>query len=244
MTLIQKVIDIEKQELGYKEGNNNYTKYGQWYADNIAHNSSFAYAPWCAMFQTWSMAQAGVPGEYWPYESPQGSAVNYLADWLESKGFRTTADDMPEPGDIIFYSWSGDPEELDHVGLCTNVSGKTADNALLYVIEGNYNDKVLIRTIRYRDHKVTKTFRLPLPKEQIFPAVSFMLRRGDNGYAVELLQAALIYRGYDIFGGVDGYFGIQTERAVKRYQTDVEIVVDGKAGTETFSRLMGGDCEL
>ena len=59
---------------------------------------------------------------------------------------------------------------------------------------------------------------------------------------VELLQAALIYRGYDIYGGVDGVFGSHTENALKRYQDDVGIEVDGKAGTETFGHLMGGDC--
>lgn len=238
MTLIEKVLDIERKEIGYKESANNWTKYGQWFADNIAHNQSFANAPWCAMFQTWAMALAGVPGDQWPYSSPQGSEVNYLADWLEDKGFRTGADDMPEPGDIVFYSWNADPEDLDHVGMVSNVTGKTPDNALLYVIEGNYNDRVGMRSIRYRDNTVCKTFRLPAAIETVFPALSFMLRRGDSGQAVEILQAGLICRGYDIYGGVDGYFGSKTEEALKRYQADVEIIVDGKAGTETFAKML------
>ncbi len=66
-----------------------------------------------------------------------------------------------------------------------------------------------------------------------------MLQKGSTGNAVELLQAGLIYRGYTIEGGIDGYFGSKTEAALKRYQEDIEIEVDGKAGTETFSHLMG-----
>lgn len=242
MKIKEQIIETEMHELGYTEQSDGWTKYGQWFADNIAHNQAFARADWCAMFQTWSMYISNVPGSCWPYVSPQGSEVNYMANWLEEKGFRTGADDMPEPGDILFYSWEGDESDLDHVGLITKVQGSTPDKALLQVCEGNYNNMVAWRWIYYRDARVAKTFRLPCADDDVFPSLSFMLKRGDEGYAVEILQAGLIYRGYDILGGVDGIFGQYTEDALKAYQENNELIVDGKAGTETFSRLMG--CEL
>lgn len=239
MTLIDKVIEIENRELGYTELDTGWTKFGQWYADNIAHDPVFAYADWCVMFQTWSMAMAGVDGNSWPFTSPQGSSVKYLTPWLEEHGYRTGADDMPKRGDIVLYSWSKDDEDLDHVGIVEAVEGTDSDNALMHVIEGNYNNKVSKRCISYRHPWVRKTFRLPAADQEYFPQLSFMLQKGSIGNAVELLQAGLIYRGYTIEGGVDGYFGEKTEAALKRYQEDIEIEVDGKAGTETFSHLMG-----
>ena len=239
MKVIDKVIEIEQKELGYTEQSDGWTKFGQWYADNIAHSQAFARADWCVMFQTWSMAMAGVDANSWPYTSPQGSACSYLDKWLSDHGYRTGADDMPRKGDIVLYSWFGDPDELDHVGLIYKVEGKDPDNALLYVREGNYGNKVADRQIYYRDWRVVKTFRLPAAEQEYFPELSFMLSRGSSGPAVEILQAALIYRGYNIFGGVDGYFGENTEKMLIQYQTDIEIEADGKAGTETFSHLMG-----
>jgi len=239
MTLIDRVIEIEQHELGYHEADNGWTKFGQWYADNIAHSQAFACADWCVMFQTWSMALAGVSGDSWPYTSPQGSACSYLARWMEEHGYRTGANDLPRRGDVVMYSWSGSDEDLCHVGLVEAVEGTDPDNALMYVIEGNYSDAVRERAIYYRDNRVRMTFRLPASEQEYFPELSFLLSRGSRGYAVEILQAGLIYRGYTIEGGVDGYFGEKTEDALKRYQEDIEIEVDGKAGTETFSHLMG-----
>lgn len=240
MTLADKLIQIELREIGYKEEPDGWTKYGQWYADNIAHQQSFAYGDWCVMFQTWAMNQADVSD--WPGTSPQGSEVTALMVWLDSRGYRTSADDMPQPGDIVLYSWHEDPDDVDHVGLVYKVSGEDPDHAILDVVEGNKGDAVMTRRIAYRDGKVARTYRLPSMSTPAFPPLSFMLRHGDEGPAVELLQAALIYRGYNIYGGVDGIFGSYTEDALKRYQEDVGIEVDGKAGTETFDRLLGGDC--
>ena len=69
-----KVISIARTELGYAEESSGWTKYGQWYADNVAHNQSFATADWCNMFVTWVMRQANVTADVYPDTSPQGSA--------------------------------------------------------------------------------------------------------------------------------------------------------------------------
>lgn len=242
MTYAEQLIDIEMHELGYKEREDGWTKYGQWYADNIAHNQAFATADWCAMFQTWAASIAGIPSDCWPYVSPQGSAVNYMARWFDGHAIRYSADEMPQPGDVVFYSWNENETDLDHVGLVTKVIGSDPDKALMQVCEGNYNNMVAWRWVYYRDPRVVRTYRLRCADDSVFPELSFMLRRGDTGHAVEILQAGLIYRGYDIYGGVDGVLGDQTEAALIRYQQDAEIEADGKAGTETFRHLMG--CEL
>ena len=62
------------------------------------------------------------------------------------------------------------------------------------------------------------------------------LRRGSQGSEVIELQTALKTLGY-YTGDVDGVYGKSTEEAVKAFQRDASIKVDGVAGDMTLSRL-------
>ncbi len=62
------------------------------------------------------------------------------------------------------------------------------------------------------------------------------LAAGDTGDLVEILQAMLICRGYTT-GGLDGIFGAQTDKAVRAFQSDNGLFVDGIAGKATFGTL-------
>jgi len=63
-----------------------------------------------------------------------------------------------------------------------------------------------------------------------------MLRSGSSGDAVLALQRKLWALGFDP-GPTDGIFGPKTDDAVKRYQEDKGLQVDGIAGPETFTSL-------
>lgn len=64
------------------------------------------------------------------------------------------------------------------------------------------------------------------------------LRRGDEGEEVRELQRALIALGYDCGKyGADGDFGGDTEKAVKAYQTNKGLGVDGIAGEKTLAAI-------
>ncbi|HHX22521.1 MAG: peptidoglycan-binding domain-containing protein [Tepidanaerobacteraceae bacterium] len=65
---------------------------------------------------------------------------------------------------------------------------------------------------------------------------SRILYEGLQGEDVRELQSALESLGYDV-GPIDGIFGPLTERAVKRFQKDNGLVVDGIVGQETFAAL-------
>lgn len=158
--LLQRVLDLEISQLGYTEQSDGWTKYGQWYADNIAHDQGFARDDWCAMFQTWSMYHSGVPGTMWPYTSPQGSAVSYLAAWLAGQGFEISKSVMPAKFDIILYSWTSDPSSLDHVGMVQSFTGQTPNTAILNVIEGNKGGQVGYRQIAWTNSQVARVFRI------------------------------------------------------------------------------------
>lgn len=62
------------------------------------------------------------------------------------------------------------------------------------------------------------------------------LSKGAKGGYPSILQAFLICHGYDT-GGFDGDFGNQTENAVKAFQRDHNLFVDGIAGKATFAKL-------
>ena len=65
------------------------------------------------------------------------------------------------------------------------------------------------------------------------------LRRGDSGEYVTLLQTKLYQLGYDIGKntGIDGKFGAKTEEAVKEFQRDHGLPVDGICGAQTWEAL-------
>ena len=62
------------------------------------------------------------------------------------------------------------------------------------------------------------------------------LRAGMRGEAVSEMQTALIALGY-LGGTVDGIFGINTEKAVRKFQRDNKLTADGLAGERTLEIL-------
>lgn len=63
-----------------------------------------------------------------------------------------------------------------------------------------------------------------------------ILRRGDTGADVKLAQQALERAGYDP-GSINGVFGYETERAVKRFQRVLGAKEDGIIGPVTWKYL-------
>jgi peptidoglycan hydrolase-like protein with peptidoglycan-binding domain len=61
------------------------------------------------------------------------------------------------------------------------------------------------------------------------------LKKNDKGEDVKKLQEALKKAGYPV--KVDGDFGKETEDALKKYQSDNKLTVDGVAGPQTNAKL-------
>lgn len=65
-----------------------------------------------------------------------------------------------------------------------------------------------------------------------------ILCRGDKGAAVKALQEKLIKLGYSCGKyGADGDFGVGTESAVRKFQSDHSLGVDGMVGYQTMSAI-------
>lgn len=66
------------------------------------------------------------------------------------------------------------------------------------------------------------------------------MRNGDEGADVKELQSLLLQLNYNLGRwGADGDFGDATEMAVREFQKDKGIEVDGIAGKETIEALLG-----
>jgi hypothetical protein len=67
---------------------------------------------------------------------------------------------------------------------------------------------------------------------------SVVLHKGDHNPAVGEVQSYLLKLKYDVGPkGRDGFFGPDTEAAVKKFQKDNNLAVDGKVGKKTLKML-------
>lgn len=116
------ILGVALTQVGYTEGANNYTKYGEWYGyPNLA---------WCGMFVAWCADQANIPTSVlkkYARSNPQG----YGLEELTSDNYR------PKPGDLFFN------KSYSHVGFVYYLDGD-----YFYTLEGNTgpnSDSVCIR---------------------------------------------------------------------------------------------------
>ena len=217
-----KIINLAIEQLG-----NNYATY--------CKDMGYSYRiEWCACFISWLAEKLGITDII-----PVDMSCNSQIKKFKSMGVWHT-DSNIQSGDILYYDWdsSGD---ADHVGIV-----EKANNSLLTVIEGNNgnypDDKVRRREIYSESFLIFGYARPKYPtlenKSDInisFPTI----RKGNCGNVVKVLQFALVAYEYNIGKyGIDGEFGSDTESAVKQFQKNSGIEVDGIVGRDTWNKLM------
>lgn len=83
-----------------------------------------------------------------------------------------------------------------------------------------------------------------IPEEKKISMELTVLKKGMKGDNVKALQALLTGYGYKFENngkvyGIDGSFGTATLNAVKKYQKDNGLAVDGSVGRKTWTKLLG-----
>lgn len=218
---IDKVLDIALNEVGYKEGANNHTKYGD-EMHKIQPSNMDKNAPWCDAFVDWCFVQAfGAPmakkvlcGDFDDY------TWNSIA--LYKKADRWTT--KPSKGSQIFFGGSG------HTGLVYKVTGNT-----VYTVEGNKADAVRKCSYKISDSSIVGyglpkynlvqgTIQEDVQKDEYdMPEI----KKGSKGKAVKIWQV--------ICGAtIDGDFGNATLAATKEFQKAHNLTVDGIVGPKTW----------
>ena len=163
---------------------------------------------------------------------------------------------MPEVGDVIFFYYDGD---INHQGIVVNVSG-----GIVYTAEGNSSDMVARRAYSIGSANIAGYGRpdwsvvacdgdnvlatdatdtdvcdiAPTAKLCSFQAKAPLLRMGNNGTFVRILQLLLLERGQKLPRyGADADFGGETQNAVERFQKENGLVVDSVVGEATWAKL-------
>lgn len=217
----QRVIDLANAQ-GANAGGR---KYWSWWGYQTR-------VPWCQIFVSWIMANAGIPlVTYGKYENCQ-----YAIDKMKEKGIWHPNGYRPKPGDIVYYDWGGDGTS-DHVGIVVKVSGDA-----ITVREGNKSDRVDNRVIAY-NHKQIVGYASPkyagdtVETEQEGECEVKLKRlvKGSKGNQVKTVQRILKELGYKGKDGkalsIDGDFGENTEYALIRFQKAKGFVpTSGKYG--------------
>lgn len=65
------------------------------------------------------------------------------------------------------------------------------------------------------------------------------VNKGDRGAAVKEAQCLLAKKGYKEVGSADGIFGAKTDAAVRHFQKNNKLKVDGYVGPKTWAKLHG-----
>ena len=252
---VEEVLNLARSEIGYHEkasnaylddktansGSGNWTKYardldrlGNFY--NTAKNGYM----WCEVFVDWLFVTCfgettGREMICQPLRSA-GAGCSGSADYYKSAG---RWHNSPERGDQIFFSYAAG--EVSHTGIVESVG-----NGQVVTIEGNTTDQVGRRSYSLNDGRIYGYGRprwnlasgggsQPTPTP-VNPTT--MLRLGSKGDDVRELQEKLQKLGYDLGRwGADGDYGNDTFQAVRKFQTDNSLEVDGIAGPETLSAV-------
>lgn len=196
---------------------------------------------WCAQLVSTILKNCGI--------NIYNTFVGPLRDDMLRSGKFYEPEDHPIFGDTIDIDWDHKIEErpLDHVVICVGYNEHTR---MITYINGNgsSSEYVTKQTISVDDSRVMYWQRYKEESETVFESakedksVNISVRQlslGDCGKDVEAMQAILIAKGYSCGSyGSDGDFGKKTKDAVKNFQTDRKLEVDGIAGAQTWKELL------
>ena len=262
-----KLVEIAEAEIGYHEkasnanldsktansGKGNYTKYSRDLHKAGYYNGNKQSFDWCDQFVDWCFYQLcgrnKDKAEYLECQTGNlGAGCGYSLKYYKAAG---RFDKTPKVGDQIFFKYNlkDTSYTADHTGIVVRVTDK-----LVETIEGNSGNEVK-RKAYQRNDKTIIGYGHPRydaePEKTVIKEVKTVniempiLRKGSTGAAVKTLQRLLRQLQYVNLDGktlliVDGNFGSNTEAAVKRYQKNAAIGVDGIVGERTWNRLLNG----
>lgn len=226
-----------KMWLGYNEADGSHKQIVDVYNNHkpLARGYTVKYTDsWCATYVSAVAINAGYT-DIIPTECSCQKMIDLfksLGTWVEDDSY------VPKPGDIMFYDWqdSGSSDNTgwsDHVGIVISV-----EQGVISVIEGNYNNAVKVRKLNINgkyirgygvpayDDDAEETNPYPVPTRNLKRTYPMM-----KGNDVKWLQWELNQKGYNL--EVDGKFGNDTKNAVRAYQKDHGLKVDGIVGSAT-----------
>lgn len=261
----RKLINWAVSQIGYYEGSNNYNKYAEnadlrrlygWYPQN---------QPWCDIFVDVAFLENfGLETtSKLTYQSiGNGSALcRASAQFYKNNGAWFTT---PEAGDQVFFYSGGD---INHTGLVESVNGSAfttiEGNSSDMVARRSYwlgNGYVAgfgrpnWSVFQTGGSSTSPTIpSIPTPSTPSVPTPSTpssgsttniypLIKRGSSKkIAVRAMQKLLDCKGYDLGKwGIDGDFGWDTFQALREFQRNNSLMIDGECGDFSWCCLITG----
>lgn len=170
--LAQKLVDVAKKEIGYKQDSTGWTKYGQWWSEKVG-DSAFAKAKWSSMFLAWCGNQVGLEDEKYGYYA----CSDYWITWFKNNNsYHEVKDYTPLAGDMIFFDYDKDGKS-DHNGLVETVNGSK-----VICIEGNVEGETKECEYELTDETI-KGYGTPLFNKVIDKSASTNSTGANSSYA-------------------------------------------------------------
>lgn len=244
---IDELIKTAAGEIGTKEYpyGSNKVKYNTEYYGRAVSGSAY---PWCCAFIWWVFRKCGLStlffgGDKTAYCPAVESYYRSYGRWY-TKGKR---------GDLALFDFNGEGK-AGHIGIVESVN---ADGTYV-CIEGNTsqssndNGGCVMRRIRrpsqirgfarpkYDTKNIVENTTVTNSKEDLTVNVTLkVLKKYAKGKQVKTLQTLLIAAGHSCGTyGVDGDYGDSTLRAVRAFQKENKLVVDGIVGQKTWEKLL------
>ena len=145
-----------------------------------------------------------------------------------------------KPGTAVFVDHSGNKSHIGlYVGSGTVIEASSTQAGVctskLNTSKWTYYGE--LKDVSYSAQEATEQPSAPASDSQPTKTLP-TLKRGNKGEYVTMLQTKLKNKGYDLGKyGVDGDFGSATESAVKQFQKDHGLTVDGVVGAKTWNAL-------
>lgn len=254
-------LDSDTANAGY----NNYTKYARdlakvpgWYGGN---KNGYA---WCDVFVDWCFVQAyGVDlAKKLLNNGIYGAGCHWSARYFRNIGRFHKKN--PLPGDQIFFgtegseSHTGIVEKVDSTRVYTIEGNTSAGSAVVANGGGVYRKSYLLSNSKIcgygrPDYSLVNESSGSASQTAVSTQTNNssvgrtcevtlnQVKKGDKGHEVKAMQMLLIGSGYSCGStGADGDFGKNTDSAIRAFQIDKKLVVDGICGVKTWTKLLKG----
>lgn len=246
---IEKLLTWWRAQLGYHEGENNWTKYAEDTAIAKLYGWRPQNQPWCdiiydeGMIACFGLAKASEL-TYQPIGKGSALCKRSAQYYKDNKAWFGA----PQPGDQVFFYSGGD---INHTGIVEKVSG-----GVVYCIEGNTSDQVARRSYAVgsqilagfgrpkwsavADETADDSANGEIIVEQPSAIELPTLRKGDKGECVRAAQ--ILLRGRDCSVGIwgaDADFGNGTESGVLAFQRRNGLPATGIITEPVWKKLLG-----
>lgn len=173
----------------------------------------------CRGFTYWCLKQVGVPL----------NGAGATSQWNTAENWAMKGDIKNLPADTLVCLFVRSGNTMEHTGFGYNNETVEASSGVQHFTQ---------RKAKWTHWAVPAGLYGSIPEPTPVPATRKTIRRGSKGDLVKECQTMLYKLGYDLGSyGIDGDFGKATEAAVRSFQSDHRLTVDGIVGPATWDAL-------